>query len=102
MDPHRLEDGNPSSFDPTVKVFWAERFADFKKIKCGIAEIIVSGHQLAGVLLNHFSNLRYARVRISHAVSHLQKPVERYDDVVRNRGRNYLTRPCNTIPSEGD
>jgi len=42
MDPHRFEDGNPSSFDPTVKVFRLERFADFKKkVKCRIAEIFV-------------------------------------------------------------
>jgi len=42
MDPHRFEDGNPSSFDPTVKVFCAERFADLKKrLKCGIVEIVV-------------------------------------------------------------
>ena len=31
IDPHRFEDGNHFSFDPTVKVFRLERFADFKK-----------------------------------------------------------------------
>ena len=42
IDPHRFEDGNHFSFDPTVKVFRLERFADFKKkVKCRIAEIVV-------------------------------------------------------------